>query len=68
MQDEIKTAKGKWKDCLLSSSLPFEFEIAKLLASAGFFISADYTYSRTDAGVTKDFSVDIEASGYISIR
>lgn len=67
MQDEMKTAKGKWKDSLLSSSLPLEFEIAKLLASAGFAISADYTYSRIDAGVTKDFSVDILAHGFIPL-
>ena len=64
MDDHAKTPKRKWKHSLLSSSLPLEFEIAKLLASLEFAIDADYTFSRTDAGETKDFSVDIFATKY----
>jgi len=56
------TTDNKWKSRLLSSSLPLEYEIAKILTQKGFTIRPDYTYSRNDAGVTKDFSADIEAS------
>lgn len=51
----------KWKSKLISSSLPLEFEAAKILASKGFTISADYSYARNDSGVVKDFSVDLYA-------
>jgi hypothetical protein len=52
---------GKWKTGLLASGVPLEYEASLLLTSAGFSVSADYAYSREDAGVAKDFSVDIEA-------
>ncbi len=55
----------QWKDKLLSSSLPLEFEVAKLLVSKGFSVSSDFTYSRNDAGVNKDFSVDLHATAYL---
>ncbi|MEH2259052.1 hypothetical protein [Nostoc sp.] len=55
----------QWKDKLLSSSIPLEFEVAKLLVKKGFSISSDFTYSRSDAGVDKDFSVDIHATAYL---
>lgn len=58
------TSSKKWKHNLLSSSVPLEFEIAKALVSNGFSITPDYTYSRNDSGITKDFSVDMKASAY----
>lgn len=54
---------NKWKSKLLSASFPLEFDTAKVLANKGFYIQSDYTYSRMDCGVNKDFSVDILASG-----
>jgi hypothetical protein len=55
---------NKWKSGLLSSSLPFEFEAAKVLISQSFAVNADFVYNRSDAGTDKDFSVDIQAIRY----
>lgn len=49
---------------MISSSLPLEFEAAKILVSKGFSVRADFAYSRVDSGVSKDFSVDLHASGF----
>lgn len=58
------STKRSWKDNLLSSSLPLEYEIASILVEEGFAVESDYMYSRTDSGVVKEFSVDIHATGY----
>ena len=63
-----KEGSNKWKSRLASSGLPLEFEAAKILAKKRFAVSPDYAYARDDAGVVKDFSVDIEASGYTPFR
>jgi len=55
----------KWKSKLVSSSLPLEFEVAKLLVTHGFSITADYSYARDDSGVVKDFSVDLQAIAFL---
>ena len=55
---------NKWKSKLLSSSVPMEYEVARMLVEHEFSVDADYSYSRDDAGVEKDFSVDIRATGY----
>lgn len=55
----------KWKDKLISSSFPLEYEAAKILVENNFMIDSDYTYSRSDLGTQKDFSVDINATAYI---
>lgn len=57
-------SSGKWKSHLLSSGLPLEFAVARILASKRFAVEADYTYAREDAGILKDFSVDISAWGF----
>lgn len=57
-------SRKKWKDKLLSSSLPLEFDVAKILVSKGFSVVSDFTYARNDTGIVKDFSVDIEATAY----
>jgi hypothetical protein len=52
----------KWKSNLLSSSIPLEYEVARLLVTKGFIVEADYTYGRdAETGQPKDFSVDILA-------
>jgi len=55
----------KWKDKLISSSFPLEYEAAKILVKNHFMVDSDYTYSRSDLGTKKDFSVDIHATAYI---
>ena len=59
---------GKWKSKLLSSSVPMEYEVARVLVERGFAVDADYSYARDDAGITKGFSVDIRATGYPPFR
>lgn len=54
----------KWKSRLLSSSIPLEFEVAKILSELNFFVSYDYPYSRKDGVEQKEFSTDINASLY----
>jgi hypothetical protein len=57
--------KKKWKAGLLSSSVPLEYEVAKILAKEAFAVSADYSYLRRDEqGIEKEFSCDIEATAY----
>ena len=53
---------NEWKTKLISSSLPLEFEVAQILVSKHFTITADYKYERIDlhdSENAKDFSVDL---------
>jgi hypothetical protein len=54
----------KWKDKLLSSSLPLEYEIGKILTNENFSIDFDYSYKRYDNALEKEFSFDIRAGGF----
>lgn len=56
---------SKWKSKLLSSSVPMEYEVAQTLVSNEFSIDVDFSYTRLDGGLEKDFSVDLRASSYI---
>ncbi len=60
------TESNKWKSKLLSSSVPMEYEVAQLLVSNGFSVDSEFSYSRNDAGVLKDFSIDLLATQYIT--
>ena len=52
----------KWKDALLSSSLPLEHLVAKKLAQSSFHIEGEYSYTRqSEQDVKKEFSVDLLA-------
>lgn len=55
-----------WKKHLLSSGSPLEFETAKALVDAGFYVGADYEYLRHDGNADREFSVDIQASFFKS--
>ena len=55
----------KWKSKLVSSSLPLEYEAAKILVSKRFAITGDFAYARSDSGFVRDFSVDLYARGYL---
>jgi len=53
----------KWKDFLLKSSLPLEYDVKKLLGKYGCIGDYEYTYLRKDEnGITNEFSYDIDAS------
>lgn len=53
-----------WKDKLLSSGVPLEYEIGKILAEKDFCVDFDYSYIRLDDSCEKEFSVDIRASRF----
>jgi hypothetical protein len=59
--------KMKWKERLLSSSLPLEFEVANFLAKEGFFLEPDYKYQRTTNELVKECSIDLDATLYFSL-
>jgi len=48
-----------WKPKLLSSSLPLEFEAAKILVANGYSVHSDYSYHRVSQGREAEFSVDL---------
>lgn len=54
----------KWKDRLLSSSLPLEYEVGKILTEHSFAVDFDYAYKRLDSASEKEFSIDLKANGY----
>jgi hypothetical protein len=58
----MATGSG-WKKHLLSSGIPLEHEVARVLASEQFFVGSDYEYLRRDESRgEKEFSVDLSAS------
>ncbi len=50
----------KWKKRFLSSSLPLEFEVARLLTCKKFMVTYDYSFLRKAEVELKEFSVDIK--------
>ncbi len=57
----------KWKDRLLSSSLPLEYEIGKILTEKNYIIDFDYSYKRHDNQLEKEFSIDLKANNFYPI-
>lgn len=57
---------NKWKSKLLSSSVPMEYEVAQILVERGFSTDVDFSYTRNDSGLDKDFSVDLLATSYLT--
>jgi hypothetical protein len=57
----MSTDTKKWKPNFLSSGVPLEYEVAKLLVAAGFSVQGDYTYHRSTAGNDVEWSIDIRA-------
>lgn len=60
-QGESKPRKG-WKEHLLRSGVPLEYEVATVLGQAGMEVEADFSYLRRDLGGAKEWSVDILAT------
>jgi len=58
----------KWKSRLLSSSIPLEFEVAKILSKLGFSVSYDYAFLRKEGTDFKEFSTDIHAVGFYPLK
>lgn len=56
----MSTNNDKWKNRFLSSSLPLEFEVAKLLTNHKFMVSYDYSFLRKTETEFKEFSTDIK--------
>lgn len=50
-----------WKDYILRSGAPLEYEVARSVSNNGFEIDADFCYMRRDVDGAKEMSVDILA-------
>lgn len=50
-----------WKEVLLRSGVPLEYEVGQLLASKGFDVDADFPYMRKDVEGEKEHSIDVMA-------
>lgn len=51
-----------WQSRLLSSSVPLEYEVAKILKRKGFHITGEWSYHRiSETGQEKEWSVDLRA-------
>lgn len=52
-----------WKDLLLKSGLPFEYEVKQNFSKQGCTVYDEYIYSRADENnIQKDFSYDLDAN------
>lgn len=55
--------KNAWKEHLLKSGLPLEFEVKKFLDSKGCVSNVDHTYMRYEEhNLNTEFSYDIDSS------
>jgi hypothetical protein len=53
---------NKWKDFLLKSGLPLEFEVKKVLDKSGFYTKSEFSYLRKNENeVLTEFSFDLDA-------
>lgn len=55
----------KWKDRFLSSGLPLEHCVSKVLVDLGFTVNGEFQYSRYGPNSSGDFSIDINADGFV---
>ena len=56
--------KKGWKDHLLKSGVPLEYEVAAVMSRLGMAIDADFPFLRRDIAGVKELSVDIAANWY----
>lgn len=45
-----------------------EYEVAQILVAKDFSTDVDFSYTRMDSGIEKDFSVDLRATSYITSK
>ncbi len=64
MASTPSTAKKGWKEHLLKSGIPLEYEVAACLLNADMAVDADFSFLRRDIGGIKELSVDIAARDY----
>lgn len=62
-----KPRKG-WKDHLLRSGVPLEYQVASILSKEGMSVDADFSFMRRDVAGMKEWSVDIAARWYAQTR
>jgi hypothetical protein len=55
------TRSDKWKNALLMSSMPLEFEAARLLAQEGFAINSDFRYGFHEGETRREKAIDLHA-------
>ena len=53
-----------WKEHLLRSGVPLEYQVARILAHEGMSIDADFAFLRRDVAGDKEWSVDLSATKY----
>jgi len=64
-----RQSNKKWKPRLLSSGVPLEHELSRLLTENGFDVSADFAYERLNSlRKLQEFSVDILATRNAPLR
>ena len=64
-----KKQTNRWKDYLLKSSLPLEQMVSEKLEKHKFYVSGEYTYSRTNEHeIETEFSVDLHAFDLLQLR
>ncbi len=57
-----------WKENLLKSSLPLEYETSLILNANRILVNGEYSYARpNENGVVTDFSIDIHAKDYFHL-
>jgi hypothetical protein len=54
-----------WKEVLLRSGVPLEYEVAQMLAGKGFDVDADFPYMRRDVEGEKEHSIDVMACKWL---
>lgn len=64
MSGNTRVTGGAWKNHLLKSSLPLEYDVSRIFAANEMSITADYPYIRADGSVDKECSVDVLGSWY----
>jgi hypothetical protein len=58
-----KESNNKWKDFILQSGLPLEFEVKKVLSDFGFWSEYEFSYLRNDENnLENEFSYDIDST------
>ena len=57
---------NKWKDYILKSGLPLEFEVKKTLDKLGFWSKSEFSYMReNENNLSTEFSYDIDSEMHI---
>lgn len=61
-------SKKHWKDHLLRSGVPLEYEVAGIFSNEKMSVAADFSFMRKDLAGPKEWSVDIHAHWFATSR